>query len=237
MLLSNLTASSAACAALLSLQIDIITEPTFPNSYYPPQSRCGTSVAPTPYPAGEAQAVLALPLLLDAFVQGAVADESADSATRIRKGSGHFLSSVFANLSTVSVTIVSPTFLTLSYYVVSGWTKFLPHTSATKCTRTRRTAGVPAGEAHPFHRTQGHHPQRRRRFDIKVPEPSYPLILFISIPFRNCAFHAPGHQALLCQDSANVSVPPSVTVAPGIDALPYLLLPLAGPEEFDLEVR
>lgn len=33
-----------------------------------------------------------------------------------------------------------------------------------------------------------------------------------------------------------VTVPPSKKEASGIEALPYLLLPLAGPEEFDLEV-
>ena len=32
-------------------------------------------------------------------------------------------------------------------------------------------------------------------------------------------------------------VPPSNSPAPGIDALPYILLPLAGPEEFDLEAQ
>lgn len=32
-----------------------------------------------------------------------------------------------------------------------------------------------------------------------------------------------------------MSVPPTKIQAPGIDVLPYLLLPLAGPEEFDLE--
>lgn len=33
-----------------------------------------------------------------------------------------------------------------------------------------------------------------------------------------------------------VSVPPSELTAPGINVLPYILLALAGPEEFDLEV-
>lgn len=33
-----------------------------------------------------------------------------------------------------------------------------------------------------------------------------------------------------------VKVPSATVEAPGIDVLPYLLLPLAGPEEFDLEV-
>lgn len=102
MLLSNLTASSAACAAMLSLNIDVIPEPTLPNAFYPPQSRCATAVAPTPYPAGQPRAVLALPLLVDAFVQGA---EIGDASSRIRKGNLHFLASVFANLSTVNTSL------------------------------------------------------------------------------------------------------------------------------------
>jgi len=52
---------------------------------------------------------------------------------------------------------------------------------------------------------------------------------------KNCAFHAPGHKALLSPESIKIAVPPSRTEAPGIDALPYILLPLAGPEELDLE--
>jgi hypothetical protein len=32
-------------------------------------------------------------------------------------------------------------------------------------------------------------------------------------------------------------VPPSKAEAGGIDVLPYILLPLSGPEEFDIEVR
>lgn len=38
-------------------------------------------------------------------------------------------------------------------------------------------------------------------------------------------------------DTDEVAVLPSTITAPGIDALPYILLPLAGPEELDLEVR
>jgi hypothetical protein len=34
-----------------------------------------------------------------------------------------------------------------------------------------------------------------------------------------------------------VIVPPSDLRAPGIDALQYILLPLAGPEEFDLDIQ
>ena len=54
---------------------------------------------------------------------------------------------------------------------------------------------------------------------------------------RNCAFHVPGHKALLSPESTAVAVPPSEKTSPGIDVLPYILLPLAGPEEYDLEVR
>ncbi len=41
---------------------------------------------------------------------------------------------------------------------------------------------------------------------------------------------------MLTPEDTLVTVPPSPAEAPGIDVLPYLLLPLAGPEEFDLEV-
>lgn len=57
-----------------------------------------------------------------------------------------------------------------------------------------------------------------------------------SCSYRNCAFHAPSHRAVLSADSDLVAIPPSTKKAPGVDVLPYILLPLAGPEEFDLEV-
>lgn len=37
-------------------------------------------------------------------------------------------------------------------------------------------------------------------------------------------------------EETQVVVPPSSTHAPGVNLLPAILLPLAGPEEFDLEV-
>ncbi|KAJ7173474.1 hypothetical protein C8R46DRAFT_115733 [Mycena filopes] len=198
MLLSNLTASTAACATLLSLEIEIIHEPTFPNSFYPPQSRCATAVAPVPYPAGETRSTLALPLLLDAFVQGA---ESGDVSTRIRKGNVHFLASVFANLST------SP----------AGRNFFL-------CPRAPNVLEPNGALEYPLVKILAftEHKDTIRRGGV-------------ASTLKNCAFHAPGHKAILSPDSEDVSVPPSAAVAPGTDALPYLLLPLAGPEEFDLE--
>ncbi|KAJ7777173.1 hypothetical protein B0H16DRAFT_1504558 [Mycena metata] len=198
MLLSNLTASTAACATVLSLEIEIIHESTFPNSFYPPQSRCATSVAPVPYPAGETRSTAALPLLVDAFVQGA---ESGDVSTRIRKGNLHFLASVFANLST------SP----------AGRNFFL-------CPRAPNVLEPDGALEYPLVKLLAftEHQDTIRRGGV-------------ASTIKNCAFHAPGHKAILSPDSVAVSVPPSTSVAPGIDALPYLLLPLAGPEEFDLE--
>lgn len=54
---------------------------------------------------------------------------------------------------------------------------------------------------------------------------------------RNCAFYTPGHKALLGFDKEPVRLVTSTgPSAPGINILPAILLPLAGPEEFDLDV-
>lgn len=42
---------------------------------------------------------------------------------------------------------------------------------------------------------------------------------------------------MLSPDTELVAIPPSTQEAPGMDVLASILLPLAGPEEFDLEVR
>lgn len=57
----------------------------------------------------------------------------------------------------------------------------------------------------------------------------------VASTIKNCAFHAPAHRALLAPESARVAAPPGAAAAPGMDALPSILLPLAGPEELDLE--
>jgi len=53
---------------------------------------------------------------------------------------------------------------------------------------------------------------------------------------RNCAFHSPAHRALLSSEEEQITVPPSKVSGPGINVLPAILLPLAGPEELDLDV-
>ncbi|KAI9508162.1 DUF383-domain-containing protein [Russula earlei] len=59
----------------------------------------------------------------------------------------------------------------------------------------------------------------------------------VSSLIKNCSFYMQGHQAILAPESQSVLVPPSNLAAPGIDALPHILLPLAGPEEFDLDAQ
>ena len=54
---------------------------------------------------------------------------------------------------------------------------------------------------------------------------------------RNCSFYTQCHQAILTPESQIVLVPPSNLPASGIDALQHILLPLAGPEEFDLDAQ
>jgi hypothetical protein len=67
---------------------------------------------------------------------------------------------------------------------------------------------------------------------------SFPCIsLYLLTLNRNCAFYTQGHQAILTPESDTAIVPPSDLPAPGIDALQYILLPLAGPEEFDLDTQ
>lgn len=101
MLLSNLTASSVACSTLATMTVSIIINPSVPNGFYTTQSRCGSCGAPVPYPSGEPIDVPALPLLIDAFVQGAQIVENGDLSQRTRKAELHFLASVFANMTTV----------------------------------------------------------------------------------------------------------------------------------------
>ncbi|KAF7798572.1 hypothetical protein EIP86_009794 [Pleurotus ostreatoroseus] len=201
MILSNITTAAATCSTLLSMKVEILPDPKSPTKYFPTQSRSGTCGAPVPYPSGDPKEVFALPLLVDAFVQGASVDDENDPDKRPRKASLHFLSSVFANLS-----ITPP-----------GRLFFL----------TPRASNPLSNEG-----------------DLE-----YPLAKFLVFTehkdtirrggvasiMKNCAFHKEAHRAMLSPDTEKFAIPPSTTVAPGMDVLPYLLLPLAGPEEYDLD--
>ena len=105
MLLSNLTSSSAACLTVITMKIKAIQYKPYGGesfSLYPVDSRSGSSPTPVPYPTGEELELNALPLLIDAFVQGATMGEISDLSKRKRKGELNFLASVFANITVVS---------------------------------------------------------------------------------------------------------------------------------------
>ncbi|KAJ8095027.1 Protein hgh1 [Marasmius tenuissimus] len=201
MLLSNLTASSSACATLLSMKVAIISDEKVPNGYFATQARSGSCVAPVPYPSGEEKEVLALPLLLDAFIQGAQVDEIQDLSKRTRKGSLHFLSSVFGNLTS------SP----------AGREFFLTPRPSNPV-KPDSDLEYPLAKIVSF----TEHKDTIRRGGV------------ISV-IKNCSFNARAHKAILSPETERVAVSGSPTIAPGVGALPYILLPLAGPEEFDLD--
>lgn len=199
MLLSNLTASPSACSSLLSLKIPLV--PMAGGLYYTPHSRSGSCPAPVPYPSEQPCDTFSLPLLIDAFVQGASIDKSLDASKRARNGDLHFLSSVFANIST------SP-----------AGRLFLMTPRPTNPLQQDSALEFPLAKIVPF----TEHQDMIRRGGI-------------ASALKNCAFYAPCHKAILSPEIHVVSVPPSTISAPGMDALPYILLPLAGPEELDLE--
>ena len=118
MLLSNLTVSASVTSALVSMKIPIIPNYKDLESFYPVQSRSGTSPLPPP---GDSHEVLAMPLLVDAFVQSALVDEDQRLDERKRKGQLHFLASVFANITMV-IGFADHHFLSLSLTVVQSQT-------------------------------------------------------------------------------------------------------------------
>ncbi|KAL4066153.1 hypothetical protein V8B97DRAFT_2015284 [Scleroderma yunnanense] len=203
MLLSNITASPSACSILLSLKVPLVPSGPPQNSYYTPQSRSGSCPAPVPYPSGQPQDFLSLPLLIDAFIQGASIEQTGDEPKRARKGDLHFLSSVFANIST------SP-----------AGRLFFMTPRPTDPLNQGSILEFPLAKIVPF----TEHQDIIRRGGV-------------ASTLKSCAFYAPSHKAILSPNIDFVTVPPSTVPAPGIDALPYILLPLAGPEELDFEVQ
>ncbi|CAE6349961.1 unnamed protein product [Rhizoctonia solani] len=57
----------------------------------------------------------------------------------------------------------------------------------------------------------------------------------VASTLKNCAFHTPAHMAMLKPEVETVTIPPRNEEGKGMNLLSFLLLPLAGPEEFDLE--
>lgn len=100
MLLSNMTSSASICAALLTLNVSVLPDEKASSSYYAVDSRSGTCMPPHPYPSGEPKSVSGLSLLVDAFSKSAVPEGSDKPQPKAKL---HFLSSVFANVSAVSI--------------------------------------------------------------------------------------------------------------------------------------
>jgi len=205
MLLSNLTTSPGSCTALLALQIPILQTPSSAGPFYPTQSRAGSCAPPVPYPTGTEVHMHALPLMVDAFVQGANIDLSIPLDKRPRKSELHFLASVFANLSTSH-----PGRLFF----------FTPQSSDPLRPEVAGQAEYPIAKLVVF----TEHKDTIRRGGV-------------SSLIKNCSFYKQGHQAILTPESQSVLVPPSSIPASGIGALQHILLPLAGPEEFDLDAQ
>ncbi|KAI0285979.1 hypothetical protein BGY98DRAFT_944302 [Russula aff. rugulosa BPL654] len=205
MLLSNLTTSLGSCTALLACHIPILQTPSSAGPFYPTQSRAGSCAPPVPYPTGAEVNMRALPLLVDAFVQGANIDPSIPLDKRPRKSELHFLASVFANLSTSH----------------PGHLFFLtPQSSDPLKPEAAGQVEYPLAKLVVF----TEHKDTIRRGGV-------------SSLIKNCSFYKQGHQAILAPESQSVLVLPSSLPAPGIDALQHILLPLAGPEEFDLDTQ
>ncbi|KAF9523371.1 hypothetical protein CPB83DRAFT_862976 [Crepidotus variabilis] len=198
MLLSNLTASSPACSVLLNMKVQVIPDSRLSNSFYPVDSRSGSCPAPVPFPSAEPIEMSALPLLIDAFVEGAQLAE--DLSKRTRKAELHFLANVFANMT---VSPIGRNYFLSPQPVNLAEPEALEYPLAKIVIFTEHSNSVRRGG--------------------------------VASTIKNCAFHAPGHRAMLSPESEQVALPPVKEPGPGIDVLPHLLLPLAGPEEFELD--
>ncbi|TRM65418.1 hypothetical protein BD626DRAFT_398869 [Schizophyllum amplum] len=212
MLLSNLTAGAQAASTLAALELPVLPDPAAPKgappsaALFPVDARCGSCPAPVPYPPGEPRRIRALALLLDAFVQGAPLTDTA--LHRPRKSALHFMASVCANMSATAI----------------GRQFFL--------TPAPRDPSSPSPLEFPLAKIVSFtdHPDRIRRAGV-------------ASTIKNCAFFVPAHRAMLAGETALVMAhkfaksanEPARLRAPGIDVLVPLLLPLAGPEEMDLE--
>ena len=215
------------------MKISIIPDRKDSELFYPVQSRSGTSPLPPP---GDSQEVFAMPLLVDAFVQGALIDENQKLSERKRKGELHFLASVFANITTVGFVDQTLPRLITDSYAVTNWPKLLFDAVSLETITTRLASGISIGEIDRVHGTQGQDQERWGWLHYQVSGQFVFQDDDRLSSSRNCAFNTPAHKAMLLPETERVAVTPSTKEAPGVDALPAILLPLAGPEEFDLDV-
>lgn len=107
MLLSNVSKTPTAASRVTKIKVPVYFSPRI----HAPLSRSATSIVPDNLPNHPPQEVDALPLLVDAFVEGASTrkpnDDDKVPISNKREGSLHFLASVFANVANVSVSNLS----------------------------------------------------------------------------------------------------------------------------------
>ncbi|KAJ3772249.1 DUF383-domain-containing protein [Lentinula raphanica] len=211
MLLSNLSGAPEVCVRLVRMRMKVKMQAGENSNIFVPEGTCGTSPAPM-RPTGSSVAeneteIPILPLLLYAFSQGA-------AAPKTRKSSVDFLAGAFANI-----------------------------------------ASVPEGRE--FFGT----PLRLNEVeDGGVEYPLAHLLPFIDHPnvirrggvvstIRNFSFNPRAHRALLAPSTTLVSITspssssshpsvssPTPASAPGLSALPLLLLPLSSSSLTDLDI-
>ncbi|KDQ19193.1 hypothetical protein BOTBODRAFT_28681 [Botryobasidium botryosum FD-172 SS1] len=205
MILSNLSAHPNVPKAILSLVIPILASPSSLPPYYAPASRCPTSPPPEPYPDTDVTYSVSALSLL-VDAFSRVEPDGTKLDQRKRKGELHFLSSVFANISG------SPP--GRSFFLTPMPVDPLPP----------QTEGQQVQFEYPLAKIISftEHPNLMRRGGV-------------ASTIKNCAFHVPAHRAILSASEEKIIIPPATVAAPAINALVSILLPLAGPEEFDLE--
>ncbi|KAF8315432.1 DUF383-domain-containing protein [Clavulina sp. PMI_390] len=215
MLLANATSLKPSATALTNLTIPLLPLPSAPPGgapYYPPLSRCGSAVPQNPYPEGSPVSESALAVLVDAFVRSAVVstEETEDGGKTVTRGDPRRKADLHF-LASVFVNISGSQ---------PGRDFFITPISS-----------VPLASAPPYEYPLAkltaftEHPSNIRRKGVAA-------------TIRNCAFSTAAHKAMLASDREMVrlvTAPAGNPEAPGINALPAILLPLTGPEEFDLD--
>ncbi|KIJ55210.1 hypothetical protein M422DRAFT_23824 [Sphaerobolus stellatus SS14] len=205
MLLSNLSTQQSVCQQLLTMKIHVIKDSSISYRYYPTQSRSATSTPPPLESQIEAIEVDALPLLVDVFASSAKVTTGATTDDRTLP---------FTRKGELH--FLSSIFANMSV-VPAGRLFFLTPIPADPLEKTSNLE-YPISKLIPF----TEHADTIRRGGV-------------ASTIKNCAFHTPAHRALLLGEETKVRIPPSRISAPGINVLPAILLPLAGPEELDLE--
>ncbi|KAF8327178.1 uncharacterized protein EI90DRAFT_2975172 [Cantharellus anzutake] len=230
MLLSNLTAFPIAAKALLSLNVPVIslrsasfsghavgTTAGLPStlyftSYYAPESRCMTSAPPLPYPSDDPTDVNAILVLVDAFTRAASGTVSISENDPDKKADAPE-----SIMRKGELHFLASVFANVSVYPAARQIFLTPAPSEIGM-RDKDSAPLeyPLSKLVAF----TEHPNIIRRRGVVS-------------TIKNCAFDTSKHKVLLAPERSIDTAEKNAQA--GVGLLPAILLPLAGPEEFDLE--